>query len=163
MYFFYHWPNQILFKQTINHFLIHYELKTTFQSINSTQYRFVIKIKDNNDIIEVKLSVDTTIIKVNKANLNVIPIHSITGSSRTRSNRILLPSPWSTNYNLKQTTIMTISSKLFHTKTFFDNPLVGDTPSEKLPLVDLLNTNTNKSKAWIATIERKRKGQSIMA
>ena len=59
---------------------------------DSTQHWCVIKINDNDDIIDVRLSVDTTIIKVNKANLNVIPIHSITGPSRTRSTRILLPS-----------------------------------------------------------------------
>ena len=66
-------------------------------SINSTnhdttQYGFVIKINDYDDIIEVKLSADTTIIKVNKTNLNVIPIHSIAGPSRTRSTRIIFPS-----------------------------------------------------------------------
>ena len=59
---------------------------------DSTQYGFVIKINDNDDIIDVTLSADTTIIKVNKENLNIIPINSITGPSRTRSTRILLPS-----------------------------------------------------------------------
>ena len=59
---------------------------------DSTQYGFVIKINNNNDMIVVKLSVDNTIIKVKKENLNVIPIHSITGPSRTRSTRIILPS-----------------------------------------------------------------------
>ena len=67
------------------------------ESVNSTnkdssQYKFVIKINDNDDIINVRLTVDTTIIKVNKENLKVIPIHSITGPSRTRSTRMLLPS-----------------------------------------------------------------------
>ena len=59
---------------------------------DSTQYGFVIKINDNDDILNVRLTVDTTIIKVNKEKLNVIPIYSITGLSRTRSTRILLPS-----------------------------------------------------------------------
>ena len=57
---------------------------------DSTQYGFVIKINNNNDMIIVKLSVDNTIIKVKKVSLNVIPIHSITGPSQTRSTRILI-------------------------------------------------------------------------
>ena len=66
-------------------------------SVNSTnndytQYGFVIKINDNDDIINVRLAVGTTIIKRNKENQKVIPIHSITGPFRTRSTRILLPS-----------------------------------------------------------------------
>ena len=130
---------------------------------DSTQYRFVIKINDNDDIINVRLIVDTTIINVNKENLKVIPIHSITGSFRTRSTRILLPS-------LDQPIITQVNNnddnQLQHLS--YDDILrkslgwrygVG----KKLHLADLLNTNTNKSKGWMVEVEKKRKGQSVIA
>lgn len=133
-------------------------MKTTFQSINSTQYRFVIKIKDNNDIIEVKLSVDTTIIKVNKANLNIIPIHSITGPSRTRSTRIHLLSldqPITTKPNNNDDNkLQTLSDEEILRKSLGWRYTVENV----FPLADLLNTNTNKSKGWAMQVKRKRKG-----
>ena len=53
---------------------------------------FVIKTNDNDDITDVKLSINTTIIKVKKENLKVTPIHFNTGPSRTWSTEIHLPS-----------------------------------------------------------------------
>ena len=87
---------------------------------DSTQHGFVIKINDNDDIIDVRLTVNTTIIKVNKENLNVIPIHSITRPSRTRSTRILLPSlnqPIITQTNNNNDNQL----KIFHTKKYSVN------------------------------------------
>ena len=76
----------------LNTLRVGYHVSVNSTNNDSTQYGFVTKISDNDDIIEVKVSVDNTIIKVKKENLNVIPIHSITGPSRTRSTRIILPS-----------------------------------------------------------------------
>ena len=59
---------------------------------DSTQYGLLIKINNNDYMINVRLAVDTTIIKVNKETLNIIPVHSITRPSRTRCTSILLPS-----------------------------------------------------------------------
>ena len=43
---------------------------------NFTKYYFVIKIYDN-DTIEVKLTIDSTISMINKGKLNVIPLPNI--------------------------------------------------------------------------------------
>ena len=68
-----------------------YYVSITSTNKSSSHYGFVTRINDDN-MIEVKLTIGTTIRKIKKDDVNAIPLHSITGPFRTRSNRILLPS-----------------------------------------------------------------------
>ena len=112
-------------------------VSVNYTNNDSIQYEFVIKINDNDDIYDARLSVDTTIIKVNKETLNVIPVHSITRPSRTRSTRILLPSldqpiiTQTNNNNNNQ--LQTISYEKILRKSLGWRYAVG----KKLPLADL--------------------------
>ena len=59
--------------------------------VNFTKYDFVIKINDN-DTIEVKLTIDSTISMINKGKLNVIPLPNIIDIFLTRYTCIILSS-----------------------------------------------------------------------
>ena len=57
----------------------------------------------------------------------------------------------------KRTTTIPTSSSPFRMKKYSENPLIGDTPWEKVHSAYLRNANTNKNKGWTVQEEKKRR------